>query len=404
MRAYEWKTALILTLGTMILMRLVWMDLRSYVVVFSPQNRYALESSEPCARSLEQRLTVKVGEQLLPRPGWAHAWSYHSIMRLSCRNGIFSVGSFVRYNQGLLITTVLLLVLLTRVVTRSWIIGLVVAVALLSRGRLIAALGQIGGDQLIGLGLAFWGLTVAHWLRSGSLWILAVHYACILWLIPLEPGLTFLVGVLPLLMWRGIGPASAGSSLSAEALEPGGLLRPWAGGDISALLATAPYRRRVWAFLLWGSVICAADFLLLTLLRSDPILRSGFEWTWGEFNFWLRAWFSPIDRDLGLGLLCMLFLGLGAGRSRVLGLRPLILASLMAVLLSSLGSLVGDLLFLPVQASRLWMGPHLLLWWEPLLLALGLLAFYSIVLDLLPWLKMIAVSLSKRFKRRQNSA
>lgn len=413
MRAYEWKTALILTLATMILMRLVWMDLRSYVVIFSPQNHYALEHSEPCARSLEQSLTLKLGEQLLPRPGWAHAWSYHSIMQLSCRNGIFSVGSFVRYNQGLLIMTVLILVLLTRVLARSWIIGLIMAVALLSRGRLIAALGQVGGDQLIGFGLAVWGLTLAHWLRSGSRAVLVLHYLCIAWLVPLEPGLLFLLGVLPCLLARPVrrwvfGPSAphtahsplaarlgsywpwrelAGKPSLAPGTEPtpGALLRPWEHGtDIGPLLAHGRYRRKIWAFALWGSVICAAEFLLLMLLRSDPLLRRGFDWTPGEFLLWLESWAAPIDRDLGLGLLCM-FVSLALWRrSWVLALRPLISVSLAAVLLSSLGSFVGDLLFLPGGASRLWMGPHLLLWWEPLLLALSLLAFYNIVLELIP--------------------
>ncbi len=387
MRAYEWKTALILTLATMILMRLVWMDLRSYVVTFSPQNRYALEQSEPCARALEPGLALKLGENLLPRPGWAHAWAYHSIMKLSCRNGIFSVGGFVRYNQGLLITTVLLLVLLARIVTRSWILGLIVAVALLSRGRLIAALGQIGADQLIGLGLALWGLTFAHWVRSGSYLMLALNYACILWLVPLEPSMLFLAGVLPLLMTK-LGSfvfAPGQEEAKEEGAKPavGNLFRPAAGG-VGALLDEARYRRRIWAFALWGLVLVAAEFLLLTLLRNDPILRRGSDWSLSEYQAWLQAWFLPVDRDLGLGLICMFLILLLARRSRVLGIRPLIAVTLAGVILSSMGSLIGDWLFLPGSASRLWMGPRLLLWWEPLLLALSMLAFFDLVLDLLP--------------------
>ncbi|MDQ3234125.1 MAG: hypothetical protein M3Q07_20140, partial [Pseudobdellovibrionaceae bacterium] len=143
MRTSELKSALIITLLSMILLRLVWMDLRSYVITYAPQNRYAFDRSETsgsCRRSfsLRQLGPDKPTQGSWERPGWADARLYQSLVLASCRNGVFHDAGFVRYNQGLLISCLVFCVLLTRVMARSWVVGLIVAVALLSRGRLIA--------------------------------------------------------------------------------------------------------------------------------------------------------------------------------------------------------------------------------------------------------------------------
>lgn len=413
LRVYEWKIGLSLTLLVMILMRLVWMDLRSYVIDFGPQRHHVFEQSdqlESCARSFEQKLPRSLKERSLEgshqRPGWTDAWVYHAMLELSCKGGVFNVSGFVRYNQGLLITSLLALMLLTRILTHSWIIALISGVALLSRGRLIASLGQIGAEHLISMGLVVWGLSLLHWLRSGSWTMLSIHYLSLVWLIPLEPGMCFLALVLPLLLaicqrygWENLARSQrAPSSLSAwwpwrdliaaqslvdkPRVPSGGLLRPVPGG-VAGLWIDPDFVRRAWQFALGGGALLVSELFILTLLRSDPLLPRSQEWSALDLGQWFVRLLAPIDRDLGLALFAMVLV-LALRTPWLLGLRTLILATACGLAGNILGSLVGDFLFLPGEAHDSFMSSRLLLWWEPLLLCLGLLALYQLILALLP--------------------
>jgi|GEM_PF-6821480 hypothetical protein len=418
MRAYEWKSALILALLVMILMRLVWMDLRSYVVVYAPQNRFAFETSERsgvCARSfgMRQRITSYKGERLLPRPGWADAWSYQTMLELSCRGGSFSESGFIRYNQGLLIATLLGCALLARILARSWIVSAIVAVALLSRGRLIAANGHIAAEHLIMLGIAWWGVSLAHWVRSGSHWALSLHVLALLWLLPLEPSFAFLSLALPLglvllkrsgqlarwdqhilsgheaahLPFRRFWPwreLVQRDRFQTRIGDGGGLFQPWAGGVVR-LLQDDGIRRRYQRVSVVGLGVVGLGLLVLLLFEkfSWP-LRPG-HWSLREVRLWLVTWIQPLDRDLLLCILLML-ISLGLRSPWLQGLSSVLALTLGALLLQFFGSLMLDALYLPWESSRFWLGPRLLLWWEPLLLTLGVLSFYQTLLHILPQL------------------
>ncbi len=416
LRAYEWKLGLSLALLVMILMRLVWMDLRTYIISFAPESHFAFEQAEPldtCARSFEQRIPHKDPglHQSAHRPGWVNSWAFHIMVDMSCKSGAFGIPGFIRYNQGLLISTLLILMLLTRILTHSWIVALASAVALLSRGRLVAALGQIGADHLIAMGLAVWGISLAHWLRSGSPWLMAAYYLSIAWLVPLEPGFTFLAFVLPLLLWYGqrygwerIGGEehsqnlgsdlfytrwwpwrdlmAAQSSRAAALDREGGIFRPVPGG-IARLWQQGGFVRRTWIFVGSGVMLVLGELFILTFLQRNFLLAPSFAWRPDHVRAWLSAWLNPIDRDLGIamiGLLCVLLMR----TSWLLGLRSLILATTLGIIFSSFGSLIGDLLFLPGEAIAFYMAPRILLWWEALILGLGLLSLYQILLEFLP--------------------
>lgn len=422
MRSSEIKSALILTLLVMILMRLVWMDLRSYVITYAPQNRYAFDRSEvsgSCRRSFSLR---QIGpdrpvQGSWERPGWADAWIYQGLVLASCRNGVFHDAGFVRYNQGLLIASLMLCVLLTRIIGRSWIVGLVVAVALLSRGRLISSNGQISGDALLGLGLSAWAMLIAHWLRSGSIWILLLSYVMVGALMSLEPSFVFIGLAPPLLLavWRPIiyrkqlrDQERAATPLLrkdkqdlgvrelrfwhrwgkflnlslAQSSNPalqGNLLRPQPDG-LRSLIGLSGYRRISRTMIFAGFSLIGIVFLVQCIVGKYT--RPSVHISAASLLTWLELYLSPLDRDFGLSL-SMMLLAL-TWRSRWLPtLRPLLNTVGLAIILASLGALVLDLLYLPREASRLWQGPHMLLLWEPVLMTLGMMAFYQMLLSLL---------------------
>ncbi|WP_141732544.1 hypothetical protein [Oligoflexus tunisiensis] len=413
MRSSEFKSALIVTLLSMILLRLVWMDLRSYVITYAPQNRYALDRSEAsghCRRSfsLRQIGPEKPTQGSWERPGWADSRVYQKLVLASCRNGVLHEASFVRYNQGLLIACLVACVLLTRVMARSWIVGLIVAVALLSRGRLIAANGQISGDALIAVGLALWAMCLGHWLRSGSWWVYLASYVVVAVLMTLDPG-TALLGFAPplaLAIWRPIlrrkmerrvvpaEPVSRDVKLwkrwgellnlslgpAPDAPLSGGLFRPLPDG-IRPLVGQPRFQNALKTFTIMGAALLGIMLIVQFMVgKYGPLPLQPV--TGSAIRMWLRGFLSPLDRDSGLGIL-MMILAL-TWRSRWLPyLRPLVNLVGAGIIFSALGSAFMDLIYLPQPAERLWLGTRLLILWEPVLMTLGMLAFYQMILSLL---------------------
>ncbi len=419
MRASEFKSALIVTLLSMILLRLVWMDLRSYVITYAPQNRSAFDRSETsgsCRRSfsLRQLGPEKPHQGIWERPGWADSSLYQSLLLASCRNGVFHDAGFVRYNQGLLIACVVFCVLLTRVMARSWVVGLIVAVALLSRGRLIAANGQISGDAMIAVGFALWVMCLGHWLRSGSFRVYLASYAVVAALMTLDPGAA-LIGLAPPLVlaaWRPIlrrkvqrlSPPTETISRDVKlwkrwgellnlSLGPapdaplsGGLFRPLPEG-IRSLIGQPRFQNGLKTLTGMGFVLLLIVLIVQFALRKygplplQPVSASA-------IRSWIMDFISPLDRDLGLGIF-MMVLAL-TWRSRWLPyLRPLVNLVGLAIILSSIGAGFIDLIYLPLPAERLWQGTRLLFLWEPVLMTLGMLAFYQMILSLLSRLDRI---------------
>ncbi len=419
MRASEFKSALIVTLLSMILLRLVWMDLRSYVITYEPQNRSAFDRSETsgsCRRSfsLRQLGPEKPHQGIWERPGWADSNLYQSLLLASCRNGVFHDAGFVRYNQGLLIACVVFCVLLTRVMARSWVVGLMVAVALLSRGRLIAANGQISGDAMIAVGFALWVMCLGHWLRSGSFWVYLASYAVVAALMTLDPGAA-LIGLAPPLVlaaWQPIlrrklqrlSPPTETISRDVKlwkrwgeflnlSLGPapdaplsGGLFRPLPDG-IRSLIGQPRFQNGLKTFTGMGFVLLLIVLIVQFALRKygplplQPLSASA-------IRIWIMDFISPLDRDSGLGIF-MMVLAL-TWRSRWLPyLRPLVNLVGLAIILSSIGAGLIDLIYLPLPAERLWQGTRLLVLWEPVLMTIGMLAFYQMILSLLSRLDRI---------------
>ena len=191
------------TLMVMIVMRLIWIQLRDFQLEPTPRGQASAElASRALDRSCDalaqpgrglkaltppsplgmlglaghrvdapgERARLALGAQLAS-PALVAFWT------LVCQLSPHDERAIIRANQGLLLIIVFLAALLSRFLTSSWTVGLIVAVVLLSRGRLVAAVGSSGGDLLVMLALVTFMAAAAHFLRTGarfSLWMMAL--------------------------------------------------------------------------------------------------------------------------------------------------------------------------------------------------------------------------------------
>jgi hypothetical protein len=393
-RSFEVKAGLMLALLFMILMRLVWMDLRSYTISYAPENRRL--AVDVCLKGKGANKVVTLG-----RPGWMDSLPYRQMLHMSCRGSTFSESSFVRYNQGLLLFTVVCCMLMTRIVTRSWLIGLFVGMALLSRGRLITLNGEISGDHLIMAGLAAWCLTIAHWLRSGSRLVLGMQFIAVFWLILLEFSFAWLLIAVFLFLvfassrsfpnpfhieesdyespWTKIQSffrLEKPSLLRMKSLVgEGGLFRP-IYGSMELYLRDPEHRRRVqreWAIGSAAVMVCA--FISL-LFREAPMELHPSFLSWSAQKAWLRLWILELDRDLLLSIIMLLFC-LRHVSYWLPGLNGLAILCVLGFGFTTLGLWTLDHLS-PMGG---WLAADQFLWWEPIFLTFGILGSYHLLIS-----------------------
>lgn len=201
----------------MILMRLVWMDLREYEVFVHKHVKKAITTTPVGFQ--ECRFDEVVGSPQASRRSlelastWPQSWLYQWFLHLSCDTGQFSAETYVRMNQGLLILIILTCVFIARLFCGSWLVCLSVAAMLLSRGRLIAANGDISGQMLITAFATLWVLNLGHWLRTGTRRSLLLSW------LPLAALLSLETSLWPIAFAQGL-------CLSLVFVARGGLIRP----------------------------------------------------------------------------------------------------------------------------------------------------------------------------------
>jgi hypothetical protein len=172
------RVAIPLLLLTMILMRLVWMQLRSYPVVQDPRTLIAIERlvKDGAAGCVYER--SQPGESTGALAGgeareravrlWLTSPGHALATRAACRYGALADRYAIKLNQWLFAGTVLLATLMTRFLTSSWTVSLIVAGMLMSRGGLLAELGRVSADWLLGFSFTLWMTCIAHYLRTGA--------------------------------------------------------------------------------------------------------------------------------------------------------------------------------------------------------------------------------------------
>lgn len=170
----QWQISFGIVLMTMILMRLIWMDLREYSINIDPRVADSLESvtRDFCQQNLtEDKVSIELGS-------WESSHLFRRLLLHSCRSGQFSQGVYTRFNQGLIAFVVFFCALTTRFLTGRWLTSLVVALILTSRGRLMGSVELLSGQPMLMFLFSGWFCLLAHWLRSASF---AIMLALMAW-------------------------------------------------------------------------------------------------------------------------------------------------------------------------------------------------------------------------------
>ena len=172
------KLILAIVLLVMVLMRLVWMQLRQYPAIYDFRtyvNLHFLQDhrSPDCvapASAIENLNLYSLSEG--SNNSWAGLyWSpaREAYLGWACLGGSWLPGKLVSYNQSVLIAVVFLCALISRFLSGSWLIALMSAAVLLSRGRLITDLGIPSGRYLETFFFSLWMTCVVHYFRTASL-------------------------------------------------------------------------------------------------------------------------------------------------------------------------------------------------------------------------------------------
>lgn len=209
-----WSTAkwlILLTLVTMVFIRLVWMNLRVYNIQPDPRALTTLvdiqktgTACSPDNALLSAGKLQFVGERVSEGlSSWQNSILYRQYMALSCKNGFFSSQTYMRNNQTLLLLIIFICILIVRLFCRSWQFVFIVAAVLLSRGRLMSVNEHLSGINLMMFFCSLWALCLFHFLRSGSLLSFVLSLVVICLLVELEPVSFALFFVLPILMFLG---------------------------------------------------------------------------------------------------------------------------------------------------------------------------------------------------------
>ena len=229
------KAILAFSLLLMALMRLIWIQLRTYPPDIDFRSTLAMESYQTSIdRPCDMSEILPNGDPSPPisqsHKKWLESQGMAQITAYVCKKQNFHHRGFLTINQNLLSSIVFLAALTARLLTGGWMMPLVISVVLLSRGRLITSIGSISPDLLITFLLTFFCSAFAHFVRTG--WLpslftaLCAGVACGLGdraLIPMGLSIPLLIFIYRL---RHLGPLPAGEHLTPQP-EPKLLLNIW---------------------------------------------------------------------------------------------------------------------------------------------------------------------------------
>lgn len=205
----------------MILMRLVWMQLRTYPVTTQPRAVISFELLKRTTGAVceygRPRLLIA---DILPSPdaaetkglqqnvdmvlGWLASPAYMAFGFFACQGEVLEDRSATKMNQVLLGTTVLAAVLMARFLTSNWAVSLIVAAMLLSRGHLLGEIGNLSPNFPIMTTVTVWLAAAAHYIRTGSTFSLSAVLLLSLLGVLFDESLVALALTPPLLLSVGL--------------------------------------------------------------------------------------------------------------------------------------------------------------------------------------------------------
>lgn len=345
----------------MLLMRLVWMEMRHYRywAPWLPTVGTVHALTLPEAETFPSARTSPVWE-MLRQEYFPH--------------GVFQPERFRNTAEFEIAMVVTLAVGVTRLLARSWLAALFVGVGIMSRGRLLAAVETIDPGLLIAALFFAWYAASVWAIRTGVKRTVAAAMTVGWLLMLLEPAFVPLGLAWPvLLLWNRW------------------LARPIAGvPETSAFMPLAisfhdmAHAKRWWRIFLplhlFSMALAAAALLGWWYVHHPGLFHATSRLPDGFTRLWTQTWVESWDWELSAASLILIATFLFARRTAVPGLKEsihLILIACALVLLGAWASDAWEAMVYPMsipsfRAGRAW------IWVESPLLTLGAVALYQL--------------------------
>ncbi len=190
----RWRSVILFGLVLMVLVRLVWMQLRHYPIsvdshIVPSLDLVSARFDGECrsTRPLLRAGVEPVGGSLLGQSRhdrviqWWFATPGAVLLGIaSCLSDLSPEDFYIKWNQWLLGFTVLGAAFLVRFCTSSWTAAAVAATVLLSRGRFLADIGVVSPKSVLQCLTTLWLAAGAHFFRSGSFLLAIFGILCVI--------------------------------------------------------------------------------------------------------------------------------------------------------------------------------------------------------------------------------
>ena len=372
------RIACIFILVTMVLSRLTWLQIR--IMHESPHSGSYLASTltqvscENFSRYDHQKNILDQNIIGAPFSAILTRWA-------TCHQMIKPQANTVHVNRWFLILTVLILVLMTRAVTSSWMASLLVGAVILSRGAFLARIALPTPHLLMSFLSTVWFGSTIHFFRTASFTSLWVGFVAVLLGTSLDSSFAFLGFAFPLFLLIIRRQKRGYRRVSFTDQANGHLLRP-----LSVPFLVWVQQQNLFRYLLClGLVPLAVSLILLSVGKSALILSttqsSGF-WTLfseifrinldSSFFIWLKVVLTPIDFHYVVSLFCIgLGTNLSLANSRI-NLSESSLILVIGILLLMVGSWGNTFLQNTLVFSEC------LTWFEPNIIAFAVVVAYHL--------------------------
>ncbi len=413
----QWRYVIPLVLLVMILMRLVWLQLRSYNLDGSYRGLVSVyyetkDTMGGCIPEQQQGGGALLSEfqlmkDLQAKPKYQRVASpgFQVLTRLLCSHGQLVLRDFLRLNQWVFLISIFFATCFVRLLTRSWILAMATTTVLLSRGHLIANIGEISYDGVLMMLVTAWMAVLVHYFRSGAratlvflslIVIVGSMFDLVFVILPLSLCVVLVLGFVlrRYLLQPVIARFRSEKKRIQTIIETGGI-RLYEGGVINGAVATIlqwlvnrpkvpdestrdiwqveakmrflgsltqpfalwVYQNRRWLKLLavaFGTIVTAGLVGMVVMRHVYDIggwrhVASAELWTWARD--WLAGLLYPLDLHYAV---CLTIIILCAVQSPALGLPNVFEATwvlIFAILFMATASLVLDLMDLTILNS-----------------------------------------------------
>lgn len=419
------KTLLIAILVAMILMRLIWVEVRDHKAVLDIKSFFGIEALN---RKLGDICDLPKGVRVstidtLPAIEGAPLGVQQSelsegftwIVKKACISGQFQSQHLISYYKNTLLLAVFLAGVLGRVLTGGWLSSAIICAMLLSRGRYLSTVGYISPTCIISALMMCVFLFCTHFIRTGYwlsfmlLWVFlgfALFFEASFFLVGFAFIFLLFLGMIHDLI---VAPPQQDTQqnqrsgsvyrffnltksdwnidpyLSGRVLVPIGIpitrwlrvRRRWLGFGIIAGL---------WTFLLFFIGLNSFPINALELMEKiNLVIISN---SFGHiYNGWVAVWLRMVDLDMGVSLIIVLIGAVLPRKFSHPGVTEACFAFYAMFFVTALGAFSIDLVELtlasPLVFSRYmehWLrAAQVILWFEPLCLTLGIVGILNII-------------------------